>query len=75
MIADEAVEPEVAAAPQPLLAVVVGIVSLLCLLVLGWLGARAGGAAAARAVARVVFWGVLAMAATAGIGRLFGTIV
>jgi VIT1/CCC1 family predicted Fe2+/Mn2+ transporter len=26
-------------------------------------------------VARVVFWGALAMALTAGIGRLFGTTV
>jgi vacuolar iron transporter family protein len=49
--------------------------SLLFLAILGAIGARAGGAAIARPVARVVFWGVLAMALTAGIGRLVGTAV
>jgi VIT1/CCC1 family predicted Fe2+/Mn2+ transporter len=38
-------------------------------------GAQAGGADVVRATARVTFWGALAMAATAGIGRLFGTVV
>lgn len=42
---------------------------------LGAIGARAGGAALARPVARVLFWGALAMALTAGIGRLVGTAV
>ena len=42
---------------------------------LGALAARAGGAAIGVAAARVTFWGALAMAATAGIGELFGTIV
>ena len=37
--------------------------------------ARAGGARDRHAAARVTFWGALAMAATAGIGQLFGTIV
>ena len=45
------------------------------LAVLGALGARAGGAAIGRPVLRVVFWGALAMALTAGIGRLVGTAV
>ena len=49
--------------------------SLLFLAALGWLGAFAGGAAPARPVARVIFWGALAMAITAGIGRLVGTAV
>ena len=49
--------------------------SLLFLALLGGVGARAGGAAIGRPVARVVFWGALAMAATAGIGRLVGTVV
>ncbi|NWM24849.1 VIT family protein, partial [Escherichia coli] len=35
----------------------------------------AGGAQPVRSVLRVTFWGALAMAATAGIGRLFGTVV
>jgi VIT1/CCC1 family predicted Fe2+/Mn2+ transporter len=42
------------------------------LAVLGAVGARAGGASLWKAVARVTFWGALALAATAGIGRLFG---
>jgi len=33
------------------------------------------GAKVLRATARVAFWGALAMALTAGIGKLFGTIV
>jgi VIT1/CCC1 family predicted Fe2+/Mn2+ transporter len=46
--------------------------SLLCLALLGTLAARAGGAPVLRAVGRVVFWGALAMALTAGVGALFG---
>ena len=49
--------------------------ALLFLALLGGIGARAGGAAMARPVARVLFWGALAMALTAGIGRLVGTAV
>ncbi|QSB45706.1 VIT family protein [Tsuneonella flava] len=61
----------------PMGSVVWGVViaSLLALGVLGWLGANAGGAPAGRAIARVVFWGALAMAVTAGVGKLFGTTV
>lgn len=46
--------------------------SLLCLAGLGALAARAGGAGVLRGVARVGFWGALAMALTAGVGTLFG---
>lgn len=49
--------------------------AILFLALLGAVGARAGGAATGRPVARVVFWGALAMALTAGIGRLAGTAV
>ena len=63
------------AAPAPALLPVVTITSLTCLIVLGWLGARAGGAPIARSVLRVAFWGLLSMALTAGIGRLLGTAV
>jgi VIT1/CCC1 family predicted Fe2+/Mn2+ transporter len=42
---------------------------------LGGVGARAGGANVLRATARATFWGALAMALTAGIGKLFGTVV
>ncbi len=60
--------------PQQLILLVIAV-SLLCLAVLGALGARAGGASPIRSVVRVTFWGALAMALTAGIGRLFGTVV
>jgi vacuolar iron transporter family protein len=47
--------------------------SLLFLALLGGLAARAGGAAVTAGAIRVAFWGVLAMAATAGVGALFRT--
>ncbi len=49
--------------------------SLLLLMALGALGARAGRAPVGRAVLRVSFWGALAMALTALVGRLAGTVV
>ena len=49
--------------------------SQLFLAALGVTSARAGGAPIARATARVVAWGALAMAATAGVGALFGGVV
>lgn len=61
--------------PGPLLAIAVSVASLGALAVLGMVGARAGGANAWRAALRVTFWGALAMALTAGIGRLVGTAV
>jgi VIT1/CCC1 family predicted Fe2+/Mn2+ transporter len=42
---------------------------------LGGLGARLGGAPQAPATIRVLAWGAVAMAATAGIGALVGTVV
>ena len=45
--------------------------SLLSLAMLGVVAARAGGSAVLPSVWRVTFWGVLAMAATAGVGKLF----
>jgi len=62
-------------APLARLVVMVSIVSLLCLVALGATAARVGGAPPAVGAARVALWGALAMAATAGIGRLFGTTV
>jgi vacuolar iron transporter family protein len=53
----------------------VSAASLVFLAVLGALGAKAGGAPLVRATARVTFWGVLAMAVTAGIGSLVGKAV
>lgn len=52
---------------------IVMVSSLVALAVLGAAAARAGGAPMLRGAARVVFWSALAMAATAGIGKLFGT--
>ncbi len=42
---------------------------------LGFLGARTGGANVWKSIVRVVFWGAIAMLVTAGIGRLFGAVV
>src|SRR5260221_568197 len=41
---------------------------------LGALAARAGGAPLLPGTLRVTFWGALAMAITAGVGALFGTV-
>lgn len=49
--------------------------SLVSLAVLGGLAARAGGAGMVRGAARVTFWGALAMALTALVGRTIGPIV
>jgi VIT1/CCC1 family predicted Fe2+/Mn2+ transporter len=48
--------------------------SLLLLVILGALAARLGGAPMFRGAARVAFWGAVAMACTALVGRLFGTV-
>lgn len=61
--------------PESLLVPMVAGISLVGLAVLGALGAKAGGANVGKAVLRVVFWGALAMGVTAGIGRLFETVV
>lgn len=62
-------------APIRLLVPVEAGASLLFLALLGAIGATAGGAVVWRAAVRVTFWGALAMALTAGIGRLVGTVV
>jgi len=51
------------------------LASLLFLALLGAIGAKVGGAPVAKATVRVAFWGALAMAITAGIGKLAGTAV
>lgn len=65
----------VVAMPRGLLVAGVSVASLLFLGLLGAVGARAGGANVGRAMLRVTFWGALAMALTAGIGTIFGTVV
>jgi VIT1/CCC1 family predicted Fe2+/Mn2+ transporter len=52
----------------------VAVSSLVFLALLGGLAARAGGAAINIGAFRVTFWGALAMALTAGVGRLFGVV-
>lgn len=61
--------------PANALVPVVSAASLGFLALLGAIGARAGGAEILRATARVTFWGALALGITAGIGKLFGTVV
>src|SRR5512144_1309718 len=63
-----------AIAPEAGLIPLVSGTSLVFLVLLGGLAARAGGAGAAVGAIRVTFWGALAMAVTAGIGALFGTV-
>ncbi len=65
----------VVVAPVSTLVPIVSVASLAFLAVLGAIGARAGGSNILRATIRVTFWGALAMALTAGIGKLFGTVV
>jgi VIT1/CCC1 family predicted Fe2+/Mn2+ transporter len=62
-------------APAATLSWVVAVVSLACLAALGALAAQAGGAPVLVGAGRVAFWGALAMGVTAGVGRLFGTVV
>ena len=62
-------------APVATLSLSVSIVSLVCLAALGALAARAGGAPALTGAGRVALWGALAMALTAGVGRVFGAAV
>jgi VIT1/CCC1 family predicted Fe2+/Mn2+ transporter len=71
-------------AAMPLLAVatvsgsslipVVSATSLVFLAILGGLAARVGGASVTVGAMRVTFWGALAMALTAGVGAMFGTV-
>ncbi|MER2606819.1 MAG: VIT family protein [Siculibacillus sp.] len=65
----------VVVSPTNLLVTIVSVASLLFLALLGAIGARAGGADVVRATLRVTFWGAIAMALTAGIGKLVGTVV
>jgi len=64
-----------ALAPMSVLNVGVGAGSLVLLAALGGLGAMAGGAPVFKAMARVAFWGVLAMAVTMGLGAMFGAVI
>ena len=63
------------AAPRAQLVVAVSAASLVFLALLGGLAARAGGANAVIGAVRVTFWGALALAVTAGIGKMIGVAV
>lgn len=62
-------------APERLLLPLVVGTSLVFLVLLGGLAARAGGSSVAVGAVRVAFWGALAMALTSVVGKLFGTTV
>jgi VIT1/CCC1 family predicted Fe2+/Mn2+ transporter len=51
------------------------VTSLVFLAFLGGLAAKVGGASVKNGVIRVAFWSALSMAAAAGIGAMFGTVV
>lgn len=61
--------------PQPALIVTIAVAAMASLMLLGAVGARAGNAGVFKAVLRVSFWGAVAMAFTAAIGRLVGSVV
>lgn len=69
--------PLIAAAVAPVSTMIATVTAaaVVSLALLGGIGAKAGGAAMLKPVVRVTLWGVLAMAITAGIGRLFGAVV
>jgi VIT1/CCC1 family predicted Fe2+/Mn2+ transporter len=62
-------------APRDAIIPIVSAASLGCLALLGAIGAKAGGAGVLRAAVRVTFWGALALALTAGVGKIFGMAV
>lgn len=61
--------------PQTMLLPAVSAVSLACLAMLGVVGARVGDAPILPSMLRVTVWGAVAMAVTAGVGRVFGAAV
>jgi VIT1/CCC1 family predicted Fe2+/Mn2+ transporter len=61
--------------PREQLAWITVGVSLLALAILGALSACLGGANTTRSVARIVFWGALAMALSAVVGKIFDAAV
>jgi VIT1/CCC1 family predicted Fe2+/Mn2+ transporter len=61
------------AAPNAYVTAVSFGTAIITLILLGAISAYVGGAPIIRAAARVAFWGILAMAFTAILGRFFGT--
>lgn len=69
-----ALPPVLAAALWPGVAPIIGT-CLLCLALLGLIGARLGGAKPLRSIIRTLLCGALAMGVTAGAGHLFGAAI
>ena len=65
----------VIAAPSSIQIQVTMVATLGALAATGWVGARIGGAPAARGTLRVVVWGAAAMALTMLVGQIVGTTV
>jgi VIT1/CCC1 family predicted Fe2+/Mn2+ transporter len=59
-------------APAAQITMIVAASAIVALMILGALGASAGGASMLKGAIRVTFWGALAMAVTAGVGMIFG---
>ncbi len=59
-------------APATQITISVAASAIVALVILGAMGASAGGAAMTKGAIRVTFWGALAMAVTAGVGMIFG---
>ncbi len=72
-----AAPPVLGAALAPAALAVPAIVGicLACLALLGFVGARLGGARPPRSILRTLFWGALAIGITAGAGHLFGAAI
>jgi len=64
-----------AAASSSLRMVAIVVVTMVALIVLGYVGARAGGAGPGRSIGRVVVGGAVAMAVTMAVGWAFGAAV
>ncbi|PCH59361.1 MAG: hypothetical protein COC05_07105 [Gammaproteobacteria bacterium] len=65
----------VAVVPMDRIIMVIVVSTLVFLAVLGAIAAKIGGAGIAVGAGRVIFWGALAMVATAVIGYIFGAVV
>jgi len=61
--------------PREILLTTIPVSSLAFLAVLGALGAQVGTAPIFRAMVRVTFWGMIAMAFTAGVGSILGKVI
>jgi VIT1/CCC1 family predicted Fe2+/Mn2+ transporter len=64
-----------AVAPTASVSLATSLATVATLALLGSVAAYVGGAVIWRGAVRVMFWGVLAMAITAGVGKLFGAAV